>query len=85
LFLDEIDELPPEVQAKLLRVSEQGRFERLGSTRPRQVNVRIIAASNRMIVSKGQILNISIPRSTASNFPQINMPIISLCAEISAY
>jgi hypothetical protein len=58
----------PEVQAKLLRVSEQGRFERLGSTRPRQVNVRIIAASNRMIVSKGQILNISIPRSTASNF-----------------
>jgi transcriptional regulator of aromatic amino acid metabolism len=68
LFLDEINELSPEVQAKLLRVSEQGRFERLGSTRPRQVNVRIIAASNRMIVSKGQILNISIPRSTASNF-----------------
>jgi len=47
LFLDEIGELPPEVQAKLLRVLEHGRFERLGSTRPLQVNVRIIAASNR--------------------------------------
>jgi len=47
LFLDEIGELPLDVQAKLLRVLEQGRFERLGSTRPQQVNVRIIAASNR--------------------------------------
>jgi len=47
LFLDEIGELPPEVQAKLLRVLEQGRFERLGSPKPLQVNVRIIAASNR--------------------------------------
>jgi formate hydrogenlyase transcriptional activator len=47
LFLDEIGELPPEVQAKLLRVLEQGRFERLGSTRPLQVNMRIIAATNR--------------------------------------
>jgi len=47
LFLDEIGELPPEVQAKLLRVLEQGRFERLGSPKPVQVNVRIIAASNR--------------------------------------
>jgi formate hydrogenlyase transcriptional activator len=47
LFLDEIGELPLDVQAKLLRVLEQGRFERLGSTRPLQVNVRIIAASNR--------------------------------------
>jgi transcriptional regulator with GAF, ATPase, and Fis domain len=47
LFLDEIGELPPEIQSKLLRVLEQGRFERLGSTRTLQVNVRIIAASNR--------------------------------------
>ncbi len=47
LFLDEIGELPHEVQSKLLRVLEQGRFERLGSTRPLQVNVRIIAATNR--------------------------------------
>ena len=47
LFLDEIGELPHDVQAKLLRVLEQGRFERLGSTTPLQVNVRIIAATNR--------------------------------------
>ena len=47
VFLDEIGELPHEVQSKLLRVLEQGRFERLGSTRPLQVNVRIIAATNR--------------------------------------
>ncbi len=47
LFLDEIGELPHDVQSKLLRVLEQGRFERLGSTKPLQVNVRIIAATNR--------------------------------------
>jgi formate hydrogenlyase transcriptional activator len=47
LFLDEIGELPPEVQSKLLRVLEEGRFERLGSARTLQVNVRIIAATNR--------------------------------------
>jgi len=47
MFLDEIGELPQAVQAKLLRVLEEGRFERLGSNKPLQVNVRIIAATNR--------------------------------------
>ena len=47
LFLDEIGELPQDIQAKLLRVLEEGRFERLGSTKPLQANVRIIAATNR--------------------------------------
>jgi len=47
LFLDEIGELPHDVQAKLLRVLEEGRFERLGSSTSLQVNVRIIAATNR--------------------------------------
>jgi PAS domain S-box-containing protein len=47
LFLDEIGELPNEVQSKLLRVLEEGRFERLGSAKSLQVNVRIIAATNR--------------------------------------
>jgi PAS domain S-box-containing protein len=47
LFLDEIGELPLDLQAKLLRVLEEGRFERLGSAKSLQVNVRIIAATNR--------------------------------------
>ena len=47
LFLDEIAELPLEVQGKLLRVLEQGRFERLGSTKTIHANVRLIAATNR--------------------------------------
>jgi PAS domain S-box-containing protein len=47
LFLDEIGELPLEVQAKLLRVLQHGQFERLGSTRTLSADVRIIAASNR--------------------------------------
>ena len=46
LFLDEIGELPLDVQAKLLRVLEQGRFERLGSSQSMQADVRIIAATN---------------------------------------
>jgi len=49
LFLDEIGELPLELQSKLLRVLEEGGFERLGSTKPLRVNVRIIAATNRDI------------------------------------
>ena len=47
IFLDEIDALPLELQAKLLRVLESGEFERLGSPRTVKVNVRIISATNR--------------------------------------
>jgi transcriptional regulator with GAF, ATPase, and Fis domain len=47
LFLDEIGELSLDLQSKLLRVLEEGKFERLGSTKTLQVNVRIIAATNR--------------------------------------
>ncbi len=49
LFLDEIGEIPLDLQSKLLRVLEEGCFERLGSTKPLHVNVRIIAATNRDI------------------------------------
>ncbi|MBT3367748.1 MAG: sigma 54-interacting transcriptional regulator [Nitrospina sp.] len=47
LFLDEIGELPNKSQAKLLRVLQDGEFERLGSSRTIKVKVRIIAATNR--------------------------------------
>ena len=47
LFLDEVGELPPPMQAKLLRVLENGTFHRVGDSRPIQVDVRIVAATNR--------------------------------------
>jgi PAS domain S-box-containing protein len=47
LFLDEISEMPLALQAKLLRVLQDGEFERLGSSETMQVDVRIITASNR--------------------------------------
>ena len=47
IFLDEIGDLPLELQAKLLRVLQEGELERLGDSRTIQVNVRVIAATNR--------------------------------------
>ena len=47
IFLDEIGDLPPDVQVKLLRVLEERQIERLGSPKPVPVNVRIVAATHR--------------------------------------
>ena len=49
IFLDEIGELPLETQAKLLRVIEEGEFLRVGDTKLKKVNVRIVAATNRAL------------------------------------
>ena len=68
LFLDEITELDPSLQAKLLRVIEEREFYRLGSTEIRNVDVRIVAATNRDIneeIIKG--------RFRADLFYRINM------------
>jgi len=57
LFLDEIGELPLELQPKLLQIMDSGEFERLGSSSTKKVDVRIIAATNRNLeeeVNKGR-------------------------------
>jgi DNA-binding NtrC family response regulator len=47
IFLDEVAEMSPQLQAKLLRVTQNGTFQRVGSNRENQTNARILAASNR--------------------------------------
>ncbi|SHF11477.1 two-component system, NtrC family, response regulator AtoC [Marinitoga hydrogenitolerans DSM 16785] len=74
IFLDEIGELPLEIQSKLLRVLESGTIERVGGTKEINVDVRVIAATNRTLeeeVKKGNfrmdlyyrlnVININIP------------------------
>jgi len=60
LFLDEIGDIPPALQPKLLRVLQEQEFERLGSTRTHQVDVRLVAATNRDLtemVNRGEFRN----------------------------
>ena len=52
IFLDEIAEMSPDLQAKLLRVLETGEFYKVGETHPTKVNVRVIAATHRHLVEE---------------------------------
>ncbi len=52
IFLDEVGELPLEVQVKLLRVLQEGQFERLGNPKPIKADVRVIAATNRDLAAE---------------------------------
>ncbi len=76
IFLDEIGELPLELQSKLLRVLQEGEFERLGSTETLKVNVRVVAATNRNLekqVEKGKFREDLYYRLNV--FPIYNIPL----------
>ncbi|HEX5709377.1 MAG TPA: sigma-54 dependent transcriptional regulator [Pyrinomonadaceae bacterium] len=68
LFLDEVGEMPTQTQAKLLQFLEEGRFRRVGSTRDRSADVRVIAATNRRLAE-----DVSAGRFRADLFYRLNV------------
>ncbi|HYH87565.1 MAG TPA: sigma 54-interacting transcriptional regulator, partial [Pyrinomonadaceae bacterium] len=68
LFLDEIGEMPQQTQAKLLQFLEEGRFRRVGATRDRDADVRVIAATNRNLADE-----VSTGRFRADLFYRLNV------------
>jgi len=91
IFLDEVAELTPSMQVKLLEVMDENRFTRIGATRPKTVDVRVIAASNRdlkAMMEKGSfredlyyrlnVISIDIPplRSRREDIPALARQIV---------
>ena len=74
LFLDEIGEITPAFQAKLLRVLQEGEFERVGGSKTLQVDVRVIAATNRNLEQEVREGNFREDLYYRLNVMPINMP-----------
>lgn len=96
LFLDEIGEISPMFQAKLLRILQEGEFERVGGTQTIKVNLRIVAATNRNLeheVEKGKfredlyyrlnVMTLKIPplRDRVADIPELSEFLLSKVSE----
>ena len=96
LFLDEIAEIPIGLQSKLLQVLQEQQFERVGENRPRKVDVRIIAATNRDLqkeIETGDFRNdlfyrlsvfpIEVPplRERREDIPMLTAHFLKMCAK----
>ncbi|WP_136254899.1 sigma-54-dependent transcriptional regulator [Onishia niordana] len=74
LFLDEIGELPPDAQARLLRVLQEGEIRKIGSVETRHVNVRLIAATHRDLQAMSKTGEFRLDLYYRLNVMQIDLP-----------